>query len=136
MANKSSFVTPLVVEEYGGRLWRLHFQFTYERWCKGSRDRITVPAGFVFDFASIPKFLLPLLPFWAKYNKACVLHDYLYRPDCRYWAGKLSRKMADYVFHGAMLVAFRHHRSGRVVAYLEWLAVRLFGWLAYKKRSE
>jgi len=129
MANKSSFVTPLIVEECGGKNWKLHFQFTYERWCKGSRDKITVPAGFIFDFASIPKFLLPLLPFWAKYNKASVLHDYLYQ------YGKLSRKMADYVFHEAMLVAFRHHRSGRMVAYLEWLAVRIFGWLAWGRKK-
>lgn len=128
--NRSSFVTDLNVTPLDGRRWKLNTQFTYERWCKGSRARITVHAGFITDFASIPcwRFLFWWLPMWAKYNKAAVLHDWLYRH------GKLSRKMADYVFYEAMLVAFRHHRSGRVIAYMEWKAVRWFGWLAYHRR--
>lgn len=135
MGNKSSFVTPLIVEEYGGKKWRLHLRFTYERWRKGSRDRITVPAGFIFDFASIPKLLMIFLPFWAKYNKASVLHDYLYQYGSRL-GSRYTRYWADHIFREAMLVAFRHHRSGRVVAYLEWRAVRTFGFFAYKERSE
>ena len=130
--NRSSFVTPLIVSPMlDGKRWWLQVQFTYERWCKRSRDRITVPNYFVFDFASIPKLLMLFLPMWAKFNKASVLHDYLYRYGAilgitRYWA--------DYVFYEAMLVAFRKHRSGKIIAYMEWLAVRLFGWLAYRRR--
>lgn len=39
-------------------------------------------------------------------------------------------------FYEAMLVAFRHHRTGPFVAWLEYWAVRLFGWAAYKERAE
>ena len=127
--SRSSFVTPLIVEEIDGKHWRLHIQFTYERWCRGSRDKITVPAGFVYDFASFPKFLFIILPLWAKYNKAPVLHDWLYRYGAE---DGITRYWADFIFREAMLVAFRHHRSGKVVAYIEWLAVRAFGWLSYK----
>lgn len=129
--NRSSFVTELNVSPIDGSRWRVKTQFTYERWCKGSRDRITVPIGFITDFASIPlwRLLFWWLPMWAKYNKAPVLHDYLYHH------GLLTRYWADQVFYEAMLVAFRKHKSGKVVAYLEWLAVRLFGWVAYRRRK-
>lgn len=132
MSHKGSFVTDLNVSPLDGRRWRLKEQFTYERWCRGSRDRITVPRDFITDFASFPlwRFLFWWLPMWAKYNKASVLHDYLYRYGSQ---RRISRYWADFIFHEAMLVAFRKHKSGEVVARLEFYAVRLFGWLSYRR---
>ncbi len=37
----------------------------------------TVPAGFVTDLASIPRFMLWLIPQRGAYDKAAILHDYL-----------------------------------------------------------
>ena len=139
--SKSSFVTDLSVSPQGGRIWKVTTPFTYERWCRGSRDRITVPMGFLTDFASIPlwRFLFWWLPMWAKYNKAAVLHDWLYQTHSWRYLNlnkggfeAITRKEADYIFYEAMLVAFRHHRSRRVVARLEYWAVRCFGWMAYR----
>lgn len=43
-----------------------------------SEPIIRVPAGFVTDFASIPRAFWVVLPPTGKYGKAAVVHDYLY----------------------------------------------------------
>lgn len=122
----SSFVTPLVVSPLpSGRRWSLFLPFTYHIGSKYSRDVIAVPAGFTTDFASIPKFLW-FLPYWAKFSKASVLHDYCYRKQDR------TRKEADDIFYEAMLVSWRNHRLGKLLAWLEYTGVRWFGWMAWR----
>jgi hypothetical protein len=127
----SSFTTPLFVEFIDGKRWKLHRAFQYHVGSKYSKVVIKVPAGFIFDFASIPQIILGiffwLLPWWAKFNKASLVHDWLYRNH--YY----SRAMADLIFYEAMLVAFRARVSGKVVAWLEYKAVRLLGQLAYRR---
>ena len=120
----SSFVTPLRVDLMDGRRWRLALEYTYHIGSKYAKRAINVPVGFVTDFASIPKFLW-FFPYWAKNNKASLLHDYLYYDHL------LSRAEADQVFYEAMLVMFRHHKSGKLVAWVEYWAVRVFGIWAY-----
>jgi hypothetical protein len=39
---------------------------------------ITIPAGFVTDFASIPRFLWSIYPPTGRYQEAAVVHDWLY----------------------------------------------------------
>lgn len=131
---KDSFITDLNVSPQGGRLWKLKAQFTYEHWREGIRERITVPIGFLTDFASIPlwRLLFWWLPMWAKYNKAPVLHDYLYRKGIPI---KMTRYEADYTFYEAMLLAFRNHKSGKIIAHLEYWGVRIGGWMSYKRRE-
>jgi hypothetical protein len=58
---------------------------------------ITIPKGFVTDFASIPR------PFWSaglspngKYSKAAIVHDYLY------WVQGCTRRQADNILMIAM----------------------------------
>lgn len=63
------------------------------------RDRIVVPAGFITDFASIPRVLWNILPPTGKYTKAAVLHDWLYRTT-----NLATRKQADDVLLEAMKV--------------------------------
>ena len=130
----SSFTTPLVVEYIDGKKWRLHRAFQYHVGSRYSREVIKVSAAFVFDFASIPQFILGLffwlLPWWAKFNKAALVHDWLYRHHL------YSRAMADLIFYEAMLVAFRKHISGKVVAWLEYVAVRVFGYFSYQGGSK
>ncbi len=75
---RNTFLTPLIVEVLpSGKRFRLHHEFTY-LWQWGLRSvRITVPAGAVTDFASIPRFARMLIPKLGRYNKAAVIHDYL-----------------------------------------------------------
>ena len=121
----SSFTTPLSVTPLSdGRRWRLTRSFTYHIGSKASRRYIRVPRGFETDFASVPKFLW-FLPYWAKYSKAPVLHDWIYEQQ------EMTRTEADKIFLEAMMVDWRKHRSRYAVAYIEYIAVRLFGSLMW-----
>jgi hypothetical protein len=57
---------------------------------------VTVPIGFVTDFASIPRALWIALPRDGDYVWAAVVHDYLY------WFQTTSRDVADDVLNAAM----------------------------------
>jgi len=131
----SSFTSLLVVSPMpDGRNWKLFRPFTYHIGSKYSRRFIRVAAGFITDFASIPKFIFWLLPWWAKFSKPSVLHDWLYRVKAI--IGELiTRKEADDIFYEAMLICFRHHKLGPAVAFIEYWAVRIFGWVAWHEKK-
>lgn len=57
---------------------------------------ITVPHGFVTDFASIPQPFWSLLSPHGLYSKAAIVHDYLY------WSQLCTRQQADNIFLIAM----------------------------------
>src|SRR5947207_14425957 len=87
------------------------------RWRAFDGTEISVPAGFVTDFASIPRPLWSILPKWEKYGPAAVVHDFLY------WDQGRSRKQADRYILEAM-------KDGRVSFARRWSiygAVRAFG---------
>lgn len=160
----SSFTSPLIVSPMpSGSDWELKRSFAYHVRSEYSNVYILVPDGFVTDFASVPRgfialsglamvllgrFLnlfwllllgvvvaiaIALLPSWAKYNKPSPLHDWLYYHHSI--MGKpITRKQADGIFYDSMLIDFRNHASGPFIARVEYIAVRAFGWLAWKKR--
>lgn len=57
---------------------------------------VTVPVGFVTDFASIPRAFWSLLPRDGQYGYAAIIHDYLY------WNQSVSKSEADLIFKYAM----------------------------------
>ena len=117
---------PLIVTPMSdGRNWRLVEPFYYYIGKLGSDNIVTVPPGFITDFASTPQFLWLWLPYWGKYGKAAVVHDYLYQTQ------KRSRKEADQIFREAMVVG--NTRAWK--ALVMFLAVRLFGWLSWKAKA-
>jgi len=119
----SSFTTPLIVSPLPeGRKWRLVERFTYHIGTKDSVNKITVPKGFVTDFASSPFFVWWVIPPWGRYSKAAVLHDFCYQT---HWG---TRKEADELFREAMIVL--GVRPWRV--FLMYWGVRLFGFLAWR----
>ena len=125
----SSFTSPLVVSPLSdGRRWRLVKPFTFHIGGQYSRHFISVPRDFLTDFASVPRFFW-FLPDWATYSKAPVLHDWLYHQKTT------TRKRADALFLEAMLIDWRHHRSRYFIAYMEYFAVRIFAWLAWKTKN-
>lgn len=77
-----------------------------------SDERITVPAGFVTDFASIPWGLHNLFPPMGRWSRPAIIHDFLYATagDGIYGARKYttrdaySRAEADAIFREAMKV--------------------------------
>ena len=80
-----------------------------------------IPKNFVTDFASIPRLFWRVLPPLGRYAPAAVLHDYLYLTQ------RYSRRDSDRFFELAMRdlgVSWTKRKT-------MWLAVRLFGWVAY-----
>lgn len=126
-----TFLTELIVAPMpDGRRWYLkqplrwtaragHHESWHEERC--GHCAVEVPAGFVTDFASIPRLIWWFVSPWGKHGRAAVLHDFLY------WSQTGSRRYADGVFLAAM------SEAGQllVVRYLMFSAVRLFGWLAW-----
>lgn len=112
----------LVVREHptDEGLWIVARTFSY----RGHTARFTVPRGFVTDFASVPRFLWWLFPPYGKHTRAAVVHDWLYSSHVT------SRADADGLFRRMM-------KELGVSACRRWLmffAVRLFGFLAWRKR--
>ncbi len=132
---RNSFLTPLVVEVMpSGRKFRLAVPFTFD-WryrAKYPGLRIRVAAGFVTDFASIPRFARLLIPKLGRYNKAAVVHDAIYQgafsttgPS---WVWE--RKDADDAFLAGMVALGVAPWKRRLM----YWAVRVGGWAAWKKR--
>jgi hypothetical protein len=122
----SQFLTKLEVEqvedtkEQGRGTWRLLSPLEYlSDLLKG---KLTVPAGFVTDFASVPR--LPIA-FWFlgdRANEAATLHDWLYTSD----NGKhpvASRSIADAILKEATVA----QGCPQWVAFFLWLGVRIGG---------
>ena len=89
---------------------------------------ITVPSGFVSDFASMPWAARRILPSFGPWARAAVLHDYLYRT--RGEGGRWTRKQADDMFAEAMAAIARERSDGQPDALKRAIihrAVRAFG---------
>jgi len=86
---------------------------------------VTVPTGFVTDFASIPDAFWSLLRPDGEYAHAAVIHDYLY------WKQARSREEADSIFKGAM----EDLGVGANVVNVLYNAVNVFGARAWAENS-
>ncbi len=118
------FLDPLVLEYIDGHVWKLVSAFGYHTDCFiVPRTPIYVPAGFLTDFASVPRLMWRVMPPTGTYGKAAVVHDFLYRT-----AGMATKAEADSVFLEAMTAL----GVNRVVRYSMYWGVRLFGGCSYK----
>jgi hypothetical protein len=88
---------------------------------ENSQEVITVPAGFVTDFASVPWGLWNLFPPLGRWARAAIVHDFLY--ETRGLFGRYSRSRCDDIFREAMAVV----GVGKVQRNLMWAAVRVGG---------
>ncbi len=98
----SSFTTPLIVSVLDSHRFKLYRPFTFHLDSKRSQRAIRVPAGFITDFASVPKAFWSIIPPYGKYTKAAVLHDFLYSRGPQ--GLTRTRKEADQIFLQAMKV--------------------------------
>lgn len=115
----SSFTKDLIVEVLdSGRKFRLVESFSYYRKDDIS-NIITIPKGFITDFATTPRILWSVLPPFGRYAKACVLHDFLCENAK---IGNISRKYADSVFKEALKVSKVHFFTRNVL----YIGVRIY----------
>lgn len=87
-----------------------------------TRD-VYVPGGFITDFASIPRGLWNVLPKIGKYDRAAVIHDFLYVTD------GMTRRLADAVLWEACAVCGVSLWQQRVI----YWGVRLGGWRTWNR---
>jgi hypothetical protein len=88
----------------------------------GARRRLEVPAGYMTDFASVPRLPLAYLLAGNTAHRSALLHDWLY-------SNQAGRAFADRVFLAAMAAeGVPWWRRA-----LMYAAVRATGWRAYGK---
>ncbi len=121
----SSFTSKLVLSPINSRFWQLEKEFEYKVGDIDSSEIIKVPAGFITDFASVPKIFWSVLPPWGTYVKAAIIHDFLYKRQI------YSRKKTDQLFLEGMKI-LKVSNSTRLTMYL---AVRIFGNSTWNKYS-
>lgn len=114
------FTEELLVQSLGNS-WVLKraFHFYYLNEVGGQTD-VIIPEGFITDFASTPKALYSFFPPIGIYNKAAMIHDFLYSKDCPVI---VERQIADKFFLQAMGVLGVAKWKRKIMFY----AVRLFG---------
>lgn len=121
----SSFTKPLVVKHIDGKHWEI--METFEYYTDDMEILIIVPAGFITDFASIPKIFWTLIGHpTGKFGKAAVIHDFLY------FRKLFDRKKADQIFLEAMTVLGVRWLQRHIL----YAAVRAFGWMGWKSYRE
>ena len=122
----SSFTTNLIISPHiDGKHWKLIEKFRYRVGNMESKDIISVPAGFVTDFASVPRIFWSIFPPWGGYGKATILHDYLYLEK------KRTKKESDLIFLEAMEVLEVRKLKRKIM----YLAVRIFGCRSWNKKK-
>lgn len=122
----SKFLTTLRVEQINADDWLLTDPLVY--WSELLDRQVVVPAGFVTDFASVPR--MPFLYWFAggQAEAAAVLHDWFYRTNTEL----PTRAQADALFYEAIVA------SGywRIRAWAMWAGVRIGGYWSYETRSK
>ena len=120
------FTAPLDVRQVGGDRWMtlrsFSFYVTHDR-----KELITVPAGFITDFASVPAVVRWLIPKSGKHNQAAVLHDFLYQNLKNQWAGWVGKRYTRKECDGHFLEGMRILGVNWVKRYTMYRAVRRFG---------
>jgi hypothetical protein len=103
------FTTQLIGEvlnEGPERNWfRLHEPLVFEFGDDSNPSVVTVPAGSMTDFASVPRVLWAKYPPIGKYSAAAAVHDDLYHGGAIVTGVKTwypTREQADWIFYEAM----------------------------------
>ena len=94
--------------------------------CSHKGSRFVIGAGFLSDGLSIPKIFQSIFSKSPHYIYAGILHDASYRSD---FPHKYTRKEADKLF----LFYMEAYGVGFLARNVIYLAVRMGGWLNYKK---
>ena len=109
------------IEYIGNNRWRLLESIGFE----DVKNDYLVPAGFITDFASIPRTVRVMFKYDTIYSRASVIHDYLYKYKD---IDITKRKDADLLF----LKIMKKDGVGLIKRHIIYRSVRMFGFLFYK----
>jgi uncharacterized protein DUF1353 len=101
----------LTVTRYGDDHWRLESTLIYQ----GEKDKFIVPAGYITDFATVPRIVVWLIPRFGRYTPAAILHDWLLTDD-----PTISSRDKDGIFRRVL----RELEVPFVMRWLMWTGVR------------
>lgn len=125
------FQTALRVEKINECCWKLTDPLVYK---SDNIGMIIVNAGFVTNFASVPRLPFMFAAFGGVGDEAATLHDWLYRPEHTRFSGHdepIDRETADKVLRGVIVECLVLSGSSVFVAkakaYTMWAGVRLGG---------
>ena len=125
------FLTPLSVEFIDGKTWMVDEPFLYQ---VNEDEIVSIPVGFLTDFASIPRGLWNIFPPTGKYAPAAVVHDWLYQKrtvvnvetsESRF----VKRGEADHILRQAM----EPLGVGRAARWTIYMGIRPSGWVAWRR---
>lgn len=102
-------------EAHPRALWRLNAPLVY--YSERLRREITVPKGFLTDFASVPRLPLVYLLAGGEADRAALVHDWLYHSH------EVSRANADAILDEAMAATGQPWWRRKLM----WLGVRVGG---------
>jgi len=125
----SQFTSNFKGELIGKNKWKNLEEFNYHVGEYPSEKIITVPAGFITDFASVPRIFWAIISPIDKHGKAAVIHDYCY------YHAMYDRKKSDLIFREALEVL-------EVAPWKVWCmyeAVRIgsiFAWRKHRQREK
>jgi hypothetical protein len=87
---------------------------------------ITIPAGFVTDYASIPRGLWSFFPPHGQYSKAAIIHDYLY------WTQECTKEQAD----NLLLIAMKESDVDGVSKWTIYYGVDVLGKSSWEEDTQ
>lgn len=122
---KSRFLTSLDIRRVDDGHWALLAPLRY--YSEGLAREVAVPAGFVTDFASVPRWVpIAYALFGGIAQAEAVVHDFLYRRG-----SGVTRAQADSTFLEAMTVMGKPAR----VRYPMYWGVRIGGWQHFHRKG-
>ena len=95
------FMGPLDARFLGNDMWLVLNDLTYQRDIK---EFITVPRGFITDYASTPRFVWLFMPKSGEYDPAAVVHDFIYVMGGVLPGKTYTKADADHIFLETMEV--------------------------------
>jgi hypothetical protein len=95
-------------------------------------SKIIVRKPYATDLASVPFFLRPIVSMYGNWNRAAIIHDFLYEKKGVLHCGKkLTRKQADRVFLDIAI----YDGTNAFVAFVGYYGIRInpANWPIFKK---
>lgn len=120
---KPEFLTELSVKEKSDGVWELQDNLVYNSKILGL---VTVPKGFVTDFASVPRVPIAYMFYGDRAHREAVVHDFLYQNHV------CSKHTADRVFMEAM----KARKKSFLIRWPMYLGVVLGGQSSYNSGPE
>jgi hypothetical protein len=97
MRTLNALEEPRIYWDRQARTWRTDSDVVW--FARAAGVNIVVEAGFSTDLASVPFFLVPFVSMYGNWNRAAIVHDYLYLRRGVLPCGKiLTRKQCDRIF--------------------------------------